>query len=169
MRTARQINARVLTMLHVGQSCAIENALFEGVSRALYKGRPTNRSPALRGCTRHGSGRRFVSDGACYRRLQQQEPACSRRRAARHTYTSSQMTYDLRRLRLHGLIARIPKSNTYKACDWSSSTPRSTTGCSHHYSLPINRRHHFNSVAPSRSSTRVSSPMFMTHALRRAA
>src|SRR5260370_10350321 len=29
------------------------------------------------------------------------------------TYTSAQMTYDLRRLRLHGLIARLPRSNTY--------------------------------------------------------
>ena len=29
------------------------------------------------------------------------------------TYTTSQMTYDLRRLRLHGLVARVPHSNTY--------------------------------------------------------
>ena len=28
-------------------------------------------------------------------------------------YTASQMTYDLRRLRLHGLIRRLPRSNTY--------------------------------------------------------
>jgi hypothetical protein len=32
-RVARQINARVLTMLSVGQSCAIETALFERVSQ----------------------------------------------------------------------------------------------------------------------------------------
>ena len=30
-------------------------------------------------------------------------------------YTSNQMTYDLRRLRLHGLIERIPHTNTYLA------------------------------------------------------
>jgi hypothetical protein len=29
------------------------------------------------------------------------------------TYTASQMTYDLRRLRLHGLIRRLPHTNTY--------------------------------------------------------
>jgi predicted MarR family transcription regulator len=29
------------------------------------------------------------------------------------SYTSAQMTYDLRRLRLHRLIARFPRSNTY--------------------------------------------------------
>jgi predicted MarR family transcription regulator len=28
-------------------------------------------------------------------------------------YTTNQMTYDLRRLRLHGLIQRIPHTNTY--------------------------------------------------------
>ena len=28
-------------------------------------------------------------------------------------YTTSQMTYDLRRLRLHGLIERVPHTNTY--------------------------------------------------------
>jgi hypothetical protein len=32
-RVARQINARVLTMLSVGKSCAIETALFERVSQ----------------------------------------------------------------------------------------------------------------------------------------
>ena len=28
-------------------------------------------------------------------------------------YTTHQMTYDLRRLRLHGLITRLPRTNTY--------------------------------------------------------
>jgi predicted MarR family transcription regulator len=28
-------------------------------------------------------------------------------------YTTNQMTYDLRRLRVHGLIQRIPRTNTY--------------------------------------------------------
>lgn len=30
-----------------------------------------------------------------------------------HDYTTSQMTYDLRRLRLHGIIPRVPHTNTY--------------------------------------------------------
>jgi predicted MarR family transcription regulator len=29
------------------------------------------------------------------------------------TYTTAQMTYDLRRLRLHGLITRLPRTHTY--------------------------------------------------------
>src|SRR5260370_16564886 len=36
-RTARQINARVLTMFRVGQSCAIETALFERVSQPYLR------------------------------------------------------------------------------------------------------------------------------------
>ena len=31
-----------------------------------------------------------------------------------HDYSQSQMSYDLRRLRLHGLIQRLPRSNTYQ-------------------------------------------------------
>ena len=31
-----------------------------------------------------------------------------------HHYSPSQMSYDLRRLRLHGLIQRLPRSNTYR-------------------------------------------------------
>jgi predicted MarR family transcription regulator len=30
-----------------------------------------------------------------------------------HDYSQSRMSYDLRRLRLHGLIKRLPRSNTY--------------------------------------------------------
>ncbi len=45
-------------------------------------------------------------------------------------FTPSQMTYDLRRLRLHGLIERIPHTNTYTltpaGCERCSSTSRST-------------------------------------------
>ncbi|HXD69991.1 MAG TPA: hypothetical protein VN615_09030, partial [Gaiellales bacterium] len=30
-----------------------------------------------------------------------------------HPYTNAHMSYDLRRLRLHGLIQRLPRSNRY--------------------------------------------------------
>jgi hypothetical protein len=32
--------------------------------------------------------------------------------------TQGKMTYDLRRLRLHGMIARIPKSHRYRVTDF---------------------------------------------------
>jgi hypothetical protein len=112
-RTAREINARVLTMLRVGQSCAIENALFEGVSR------PYERDGQRTGALRFGDSRVMALAGALC--LTVQAIAGFNNRSLRAlvgellgtTYTSAQMTYDLRRLRLHGLIARIPKSNTY--------------------------------------------------------
>ena len=33
------------------------------------------------------------------------------------SYAASQMTYDLRRLRLHGLIERVPESHRYRITD----------------------------------------------------
>jgi len=42
-----------------------------------------------------------------------QKPARARRRALGHDYGSGQMSYDLHRLRLHGLIQRLPRSNSY--------------------------------------------------------
>ncbi len=34
-------------------------------------------------------------------------------------FTQGKMTYDLRRLRLHGMIQRIPRSNRYQVTDFS--------------------------------------------------
>ena len=112
-RAARQINARVLTMLRVGQSCAIENALFEGVSR------PYARDGQRTGALRFGDVRVMALAGALC--LTVHAVAGFNNRSLRAlvaglldtTYTTSQMTYDLRRLRLHGLIKRVPRSNTY--------------------------------------------------------
>ncbi len=35
----------------------------------------------------------------------------------KHIITAGQMSYDLRRLRLHGLITRVPRSNRYRLTD----------------------------------------------------
>ena len=112
-RASRQINARVLTMLRVGQSCAIETALLERISQ------PYVRDGQRTGALRFGDSRVMALTGAlCLTLL---AVAGFNNRSLRAlvagllgtTYTPSQMTYDLRRLRLHGLIARIPRSNTY--------------------------------------------------------
>jgi hypothetical protein len=112
-RAARQINARVLTMLRVGQSCAIDNALFEGVSR------PYARDGQRTGALRFGDVRVMALAGALC--LTVHAVVGFNNRSLRAlvagllgtTYTTSQMSYDLRRLRLHGLIKRVPRSNTY--------------------------------------------------------
>ena len=41
-------------------------------------------------------------------------------------YTRTQMTYDLRRLRLLGLIQRLPKSNTYVLTPDGNASPSPT-------------------------------------------
>jgi hypothetical protein len=112
-RAARQINARVLTMLRVGHSCAIENALFAGVCR------PYARDGQRTGALRFGDVRVMGLAGALC--LTVHAVAGFNNRSLRAlvagllgtTYTTSQMTYDLRRLRLHGLIRRLPRSNTF--------------------------------------------------------
>jgi hypothetical protein len=43
-------------------------------------------------------------------------------------YTTGQMTYDLRRLRLHGLIERVPQSHRYRITPFPSRPPRSAWG-----------------------------------------
>ena len=67
-------------------------------------------------------------------------------------YSSAQMSYDLRRVRLHGLITRVAVTNTYTltpagvgACGLH---PRSTTDCSDHSSRRIDLPRHLSSSSP---------------------
>jgi hypothetical protein len=59
-------------------------------------------------------------------------------------YSTSQMTYDLRRLRLNGLIRRIEHTHTYVLTPTDStsrsSTPSSTTACSDRWAPPTSRK-----------------------------
>jgi len=48
---------------------------------------------------------------------------------ATQSITPGQMTYHLRRLRLHGLIARVPKSHRYRVTDAGGRTMRVCTDC----------------------------------------
>ncbi len=78
---------------------------------ARVKGGRKNRSVSLRGPTRNGP-RRWTPRGAQHRRrLLQQEPPCLGVPAPR------QMTYDLRRLRLKGLVTRFERTDTYTLGD----------------------------------------------------
>ena len=75
-------------------------------------------------------------------------------------YSPGQMTYDLRRLRLAGLIRRIEHTNRYvltpTASESPSSTPRSTTGCYGRCWPPTSPRHRPNSAPPCAPSTSTS-------------
>jgi len=77
-------------------------------------------------------------------------------------YTRGQMTYDLRRLRLKGLITRLPHSNTYVLTGDGQRVAifytKSTTGCSGRCSPPTNDQHRNPCDRPCASSTPTSPP-----------
>jgi len=109
----RQINNRLLMIERAGQGCAIGSALFERIHQPyIQEGQRT-------GALRFGDPRAMALTGALAVFIH--AVAGFTNKSLRgliagllgHDYTASQMTYDLRRLRLHGLIQRIPKTNTY--------------------------------------------------------
>lgn len=110
---ARGVNGRLLMIERAGQGCAIGSVLFERIHQPYM--REGQRSRALR----FGDQRAMALTGAlcCFVHAVAGFTNKSLRGLVAgmlgRDYTSSQMTYDLRRLRLHGLIARIPRTNTY--------------------------------------------------------
>lgn len=110
---AHGINERVLMIERAGQSCAIETALLERISQ------PYAREGQRTGAFRFGDRRVMALAGALCMVVHAVAGFTNRSLRALvagslgATYTASQMSYDLRRLRLHGLIQRLPGTNTY--------------------------------------------------------
>jgi hypothetical protein len=110
---ARGINHRLLMIERAGQGCAIGSALFERIHQ------PYIREGQRTGALRFGDPRVMALTGALC--VFVHAVAGFTNKSLRglvagllgSDYTPSQMTYDLRRLRLHGLIQRLPHSNTY--------------------------------------------------------
>jgi hypothetical protein len=111
---ARQVNGRVLMIERAGQGCAIGSALFERIHQ------PYAREGNRTGAFRFGDVRAMALAGALCSVLHAVAGftnASLRGLVAGLLgagYTTGQMTYDLRRLRLHGLIERVPRTNTYR-------------------------------------------------------
>jgi hypothetical protein len=95
-----------------GQDCAIGSALLERIHQ------PYNRQGQRTGALRFGDTRAMALAGALSNVVH--AVAGFTNHSLRglvaglldHDYTTSQMTYDLRRLRLHGVIRRVPHTNT---------------------------------------------------------
>ena len=110
---ARAVNSRLLTVERAGQGCAIGSALFERIHQPYH--REGQRTKALR----FGDPRAMALAGAlnCVVHAVTGFTSKSLRGLVAglydHDYTTNQMTYDLRRLRLHGLIQRVPHTNVY--------------------------------------------------------
>jgi hypothetical protein len=111
---ARQVNARLLMIERAGQSCAIGSALFERIHQ------PYAREGQRTGALRFGDSRAMALAGALcmfVNAVTGFTNASLRGQVAGllgRDYSRNQMSYDLRRLRLHGLVERIPHTNTYR-------------------------------------------------------
>lgn len=110
---ARQVNHRLLMIERAGQGCAIGSALFERIHQ------PYNREGQRTGALRFGDVRAMALTGAlcCVIHAVTGFTNQSLRGLVAGMlgvdYSANQMTYDLRRLRLHGLIQRVPHTHTY--------------------------------------------------------
>jgi hypothetical protein len=109
----RQVNDRLLMIERAGQGCAIGSALFERIHQ------PFNHEGQRTGAFRFGDQRAMALAGAlCL--IIHAVTGFTNKSLRGHVagllgvdYSSSQMSYDLRRLRLHGLIERSPGTNYY--------------------------------------------------------
>lgn len=111
---ARQVNRRLLIIERAGQGCAIGSALFERIHQ------PYNREGQRTGALRFGDPRAMALAGAlcCVVHTVTGLTNHSLRGLVAglygHDYSANQMTYDLRRLRLHGIVERVPHTHTYR-------------------------------------------------------
>ena len=131
---ARAVNARLLDTERVGQGCVLASPAFERVAQSTLT-EDGRRSPALR----FGDPRVMALLGALCVGLNALGFTNRSLRAQVSqllgaAYTVNQMSYDLARLRLNGLIKRrrqapTPTSSPPTDNASRSSTPRSTTGC----------------------------------------
>ena len=110
---ARAANDRLLEIQRVGQSCAISTSLLERV------GQPSVEEGQRTAALRFGDPRVMALAAALCALVHAAVGFTNRSLCARVSsllggpYTSAQMTYDLRRLRLKGLIRRLEGTHTY--------------------------------------------------------
>jgi hypothetical protein len=111
---ARDVNRRLLDTERVGQGCVLASPAFERVAQSTLT-ESGRRSPALR----FGDPRVMALLGALCVSLNalgftNRSLRAQVSRLLGAGYTVNQMSYDLTRLRLNGLIARQPRTNTYQ-------------------------------------------------------
>jgi hypothetical protein len=110
---ARRVNRRLLMIERAGQSCAIGSALFERIHQ------PYASEGQRTGALRFGDPRAMALAGALCPLVHAVAGFSNKSLRGHvagllgHDYSSGQMSYDLRRLRLHGLVQRLPRSNRY--------------------------------------------------------
>ena len=112
---ARAVNTRLLHTQRVGQGCVFDSPAFARISQPTLTG-DGRRAPGLR----FGDPRVMALAGALANTLCAVTGITNKSLRALMTglldvpYTMGQASYDLRRLRLKGIIERLPHSNTYR-------------------------------------------------------
>jgi hypothetical protein len=115
---ARACNRRILDAERVGQGCVLASPAFERIAHPTVDA-AGGRTPALR----FGDPRVMALTGALCQTLLAATGFTNKSLRVLiagllgSDYRSNQMTYDLRRLRLAGLIRRLPGSNRYRLTD----------------------------------------------------
>ena len=115
---ARACNQRILHAQRVGQGCVLASPAFERIAHPIVDAAGC-RTPALR----FGDPRAMALTGALCQTLLAATGFTNKSLRALIAgllgtdYRANQMTYDLRRLRLNGLIRRQPRSNRYRLTD----------------------------------------------------
>jgi hypothetical protein len=111
---ARDVNRRLLETIRVGQDCVLASPAIERIAQPTLT-QDGRRAPALR----FGDPRVMALTGALCLALFATTGITNKSlravtaRLLGTTYSATQMTYDLRRLRLNGLIRRIEHTHTY--------------------------------------------------------
>jgi len=110
---ARQVNSRLLMIERAGQGCAIGSALFERIHQ------PYVREGQRTGALRFGDPRAMALAGALCLMIHA-VTGFTNKTLRGHVagllgadYSTNQMSYDLRRLKLHRLIERVAHTNSY--------------------------------------------------------
>jgi hypothetical protein len=111
---ARDVNRRLLETIRVGQDCVLASPAIERIAQPTLT-QDGRRAPALR----FGDPRVMALTGALCLALFATTGITNKSlravtaRLLGTTYSATQMTYDLRRLQLNGLIRRIEHTHTY--------------------------------------------------------
>src|SRR6266446_5600124 len=112
-----QANRRLLDVQRISHDCAMGEAAFAGVSRpATVDGQRAAAlrwaDPVVQALFSALIGFRLVPDG--WRQRDLRAPLAALLRVPGEAVSAGRMTYQLRRLRLHGLIERVPRSHRYQ-------------------------------------------------------
>ncbi len=115
-RIGFQANRRLLDVQRISQDCAVGEAAFHQViRRSKSRASGPRRCPSpTRVCRRFSACWFCLSSSKGFANRDLREPLAPLLGLDPSTITPGHMTYDLRRLRLHGLIERIPKSHRYQ-------------------------------------------------------